>query len=219
MDCRSLLNLAASCLLAACVEGMPGGPGAGTPEAELARQSRAMQRSIVEGAAFGAVTGGLGTYFLGDREDVPKGILIGAATGAAAGAYVGYLQNNYASNEARLERLRADVEQTNAETEATIRTMRAVLERHRRDLAALRAGAQAPSGATSAAEVQQTAEASLADMHRAIDGAESRYAAFQSTRSLNLAAGQSTGADRQIAELGQRIEQMRSIADTMAGEI
>jgi hypothetical protein len=43
-------------------------------------------------------------------------------------------------------------------------------------------------------------------MYRAIDGAESRYAAFKSTRSLHLAAG-------------QRIEQMRSIADTMTGEI
>jgi hypothetical protein len=48
--------------------------------------------------------------------------------------------------------------------------------------------------------------ANLADMYRAIGGAESRYAAFQSTRSLHLAAG-------------QRIEQMRSIADTMTGEI
>ena len=36
-----------------------------------------------------------------------RGTVIGAAVGAAAGGYVGYLPQNYADNDSRLERLRA----------------------------------------------------------------------------------------------------------------
>ena len=136
-----LAALASAALLAACAQGGPGfGPGATGPEAELARQAQAMQRTVLEGAATGAVLGGVGTaLFGGDREDVLKGAVIGGVAGAAAGTYVGYLQQQYASNEDRLERLRADIERTNAETEAAVRNMRAVLDQNRRQLAAARA--------------------------------------------------------------------------------
>jgi hypothetical protein len=174
-----------------------------------------MQRTVLEGAATGAVLGGVGTaLFGGDGEDVVKGALIGGVAGAAAGTYVGYLQQQYASDEDRLERLRADIDRTNAETEAAVRNMRAVLEMNRRQLAAARAD---PAEDLPAAE--QAAERDLANMRLVTAGAERRLKEFQSTRSLELVAGQATGVDSQISELSRRIADMRAITNTMAGEV
>ena len=50
-------------------------------------------------------------------------------------------------------------------------------------------------------------------------GAERRLKEFQSTRSLELVAGQATGVDSQISELSRRIADMRAITNTMAGEV
>jgi hypothetical protein len=191
-------------------------PGATGPEAELARHASAMQRTVLEATVTGAVLGGAGTaLFGGDRDDILRGALIGAAAGAAAGTYVGYLQQRYASNEDRLERLRADIERTNAETEAAVRNMRVVLAQDRQRLAAARAAGA--SGDLPAAEA--AAERDLGNMRAIVAGAEQRRAEFMSTRSLQLAPGQATGVDRQIADLGQRIAEMRSIADTLAGDV
>jgi hypothetical protein len=205
--------IAAAALLAGCAQGgLGGGPAATGPEAELARQARAMQRTVLEGAATGAAIGGLGTIiFGGDREDVLKGAVIGGVAGAATGSYVGYLQQQYASNEDRLERLRADIERTNAEAEAAVRNMRVVLEQNRRQLATARA--TAPEDLPAA---EQAAERDLANMQLVTAGAERRLQEFQSTRSLDL--GQGTGIDRQIADLSRRVTEMRSIT-SMASQI
>ena len=199
-------------LLAACVQGGPGfGPAGKGPEAELARQARAMQRTVWEGAATGAVLGGVGAViFGGDSEDVIKGAVAGGVAGAAAGTYVGYLQQQYATNEDRLERLRADIERANADTEATLRTMRAVLDQNRRALAAARAdpGRDLPAA-------QQAAERDLANMQLATAGAGRWLDDFQSTRSLGLAGG----VERQINELSRHISDMRAVTRMMAAEV
>jgi uncharacterized protein YcfJ len=212
-----LATVVSAALLSGCVEGGPGvGPGASGPEAELARQAKAMQRTVLEGAATGALLGGVGTaLFGGDSEDVLKGALIGGVAGAAAGTYVGHLQRQYASDEDRLERLRADIERTNAESEAAVRNMRTVLEQNRRQLAAARAGARD----TSLPAAEAAAERDLANMQLVTAGAERRLEEFQSTRSLGLVEGQVTGVDSQISELSRRIADMRTITGTLAGEI
>ena len=56
-------------------------------------------------------------------------------------------------------------------------------------------------------------------MQEAIDGTEGRLAEFQSTRSLNLVAGQTTGVDAEITQLGRQIGEMRAIASQMAEAI
>jgi hypothetical protein len=207
----ALLVLAA----AACVEVTPGA-NPQTPEAELARQARALQRTVLEAAAIGAVAGAGGAYVVGGHGEVPTGVFIGLPIGVAAGTYVGSLQQRYATNEARLERLRRDIDATNAETEATIRTMRQVLARQQSQLAAARAGGQ-PTPAL--ADREQIARASLGDMRLAIDGATRREAEFDGTRALQLVPGERTGVDSQVADLGARIAEMRAIADTLAGDL
>jgi hypothetical protein len=204
-------------LLAACIDVTPRPAGPDTPEEELALQARALQRTIQEAAVAGAMAGAGGAYVIGGRGAMPAGILIGIPMGISAGTYVGFLQQQYATNEARLERLQADIELTNAETEATIRTMRVVLDRQRRSLAEVRA--QAGPGSEALTRQVTIAEENLANMAAAIDGAENRQAEFNSTRSLRLVNDQLTGVDRQIADLGQRIAEMRTIAATLSQDI
>jgi hypothetical protein len=215
-----LIALAAALALAACV-----GVGVGTdpprppetPEEELELRARALQRTVQEAAVAGAVAGAGGVYVFGGRGGPGPaiGLIGGIPIGAATGTYVGYLQQQYASNEDRLERLRADIELTNAETAAAIRTMQVVLDQQRRELAALRA-----SGASEAlgGEIRD-AEANLQNMALAVDGAEDRLAEFNSTRALRLVEGQLTGVDAQIGELSRRIAEMRTIAATLAEEV
>lgn len=212
---RLIVLLALAALMAGCVNVTPRRAPPATPEAELALQARALQRTLQEATVAGATAGAGGAYVFGGRGAVPGGILIGIPVGFSAGTYVGYLQQQYATQEARLERLRADVEATNAETAAAIATMRVVLDRQRGELARLRA---AGGGPALEAQVAQ-AEASLNDMALAVDGAENRVAEFQSTRGLRLVQGELTGVDAEIAALGGRIAEMRAIAGALAQDI
>jgi len=202
--------IAVAALLCACVEVTPNLEPA-TPEAALSRQARTLQRTILEGAATGSVAGAGGAYLVGGRGGMPAGLLIGIPVGVASGTYVGYLQQNYATDEARLERLRADIEVTLAETDAALRTMRTIVAQLRGLLAAA-VGAPDPAART-------TAERSLDDMAVAIVGAARRLDEFNATRALQLVPGQATGIDAQIADLSGRIAEMRTIASTLAGEI
>jgi gas vesicle protein len=199
-----LTALCVALLLAACV-GIGTEPSApSTPEEELAMQARALQRTVQEAAIAGATAGAGGVYLFGGKGPATAlGIVGGIPIGVAAGSYVGFLQQQYASKEARLERLRADIDQTNAETAATIRTMQLVLARQTQ-VEAVRSA---------------SAPASLNSMALAIDGAQKRRAEFESTRALGLVSEQRTGVDPQIEELSARIADMQMIAAQLAGNI
>jgi hypothetical protein len=187
---------------------------AGTPEARLAQQSRAMQRTVLEGALIGAGLGAAASEV--HAAPIPLGIVVGVSGGLVGGNYVGFLQSQYASNEERLEQLRRDIDTTNAETEAMIQTMREVLARQQSELAAARAGGQPTPELAAQQEIART---SLADMQLAIDGATAREAEFDDVRALQLVPGERTGVDSQVADLGARIAEMRQIADTLAGDV
>jgi hypothetical protein len=189
---------------------------AGTPEARLAQQSRAMQRTVLEGALIGAGLGAAASEV--HAAPIPLGIVVGVSGGLVGGNYVGFLQSQYASNEERLEQLRRDIDATNAETEAMIQTMREVLARQQSELAAARAGAGGQPTPELAAQ-EEIARTSLADMQLAIDGATAREAEFDDVRALQLVPGERTGVDSQVADLGARIAEMRQIADTLAGDV
>jgi hypothetical protein len=189
--------------------------GASEAEQQLSRRAAAMQRTVVEGALAGAVAGLAGVKFLGGKSGRP-GLYIGIPMGIAAGGYVAYLQDGYATKEAKLERAKADIDASNAEIAAAIATMRTVLALQQAELAEIRASSQ--GSAALGAEVK-AAETNLANMRAAINGAAARQAEFESTRSLRLVEGQLTGIDPEIAEMSRRIAAMREIADTLANDI
>jgi len=223
---RTLL-VSAALATAACSTGPATGSAAGSgapdaaaiaaaasPEERLSLQSRALQRTILEGALLGAGLNAAGTTAY--ARPIPFGLVIGASVGGSYGTYLAFLQARYATNEARLEKMNADAAATNAETAAAIETMRVVLDRQSRDLAALRAGAAtAPALQAAVAE----AETSLADMRVAIDGASGRQDELTATLASLEPAPEMAAVDRQIADLGTRIAEMRAIADTLAAEL
>jgi hypothetical protein len=201
--------------LAACVDVTPRERVPDTPAEELALQSRALQRTILEASLASAMAGTGGAYVIGGRGSVPGGFLLTIPVGFTSGTYVGHLQQRYASNEARLERLRADIDLTNAEVAATIATMETLLDEQRRELGAIRA--RADEGALRAQRRESTT--TLGHMQRAIEGAEGRRAEFGEVRMLRLVPSETTGVDAEIAELGQRIARMREIAASLAAEL
>jgi len=187
---------------------------AGSPEEKLSLQSRALQRTVLEGALLGAGLGAAGNSAY--ARPIPFGVVVGGTVGASFGSYLAFLQARYATNEDRLEKMTADAAATNAETEAAIGTMRVVLDRQSRDLAALRASAPgSPELQASVAE----AETSLNDMRVAINGAESRQGELEATKAALEPAPQMAAVDAQIADLGTRIAEMRAIAGTLAAEL
>lgn len=183
-------------------------------EKQLTKQARAMQRTIAEGVAIGAAIGT--AVDIGNNNKNNSGLTIGITAGALAGSYVARLQRKYARKERQLEKVRDDINRANAELEAAIGTMRAVLDLQATELAKLRA--RSGSNRKLRREVAQ-AQANLSNMRAAIKGAQGWEKEFKSTRSLKLVRGQLTGVDREIAALGQRIENMRRIADTLNGVI
>ena len=183
-------------------------------EKDLARQAKAYQRTIAEGVGTGAVLGAIiGTV---NNNNTAGGITIGVGAGALAGTYVAALQRRYVSKERKLEKMRDDINASNAELAASIATMQAVLNLQRGQLAAIRS--QAGNNKELAREVSE-AEANLSNMRATINGASKWQEEYQSTRSLKLVDNQLTGIDSEIALLSQRIESMRVIANTLAETI
>ncbi|MCF6306102.1 MAG: hypothetical protein L3J33_12125, partial [Rhodobacteraceae bacterium] len=146
------VGLTASLLVSGCgIPGVsePGGRsqvGTSSGEVELRERSTAMQKTIVEAIAVGALAGLAIGLLDRDSSGNPFGgggvggyLLAGAVAGAVAGTYVGFLQKDFASKEERLERARADIRANNAETLATIQVMQSVLNRQVADLTRLRA--------------------------------------------------------------------------------
>lgn len=182
-------------------------------EKELARQAKAYQRTIAQGVGTGIVLGGI----LGSLNNNTKtGINIGIGAGAFAGTYVAALQARYISKERKLEKIRDDINASNASLAASIATMQTVLDLQRVQLATIRA--QAGNNAELTREVAE-AEANLSNMRSTINSASNWEKEYKSTRSLKLVDQQLTGIDTEIAHLSQRIETMRKIADTLATAI
>ncbi|MFV0361411.1 hypothetical protein [Tropicimonas sp.] len=216
---RALSIVCLSAALAACSTsgGQVTRANSGDAEKDLRRMSAALQRTVIEGALAGAVVGP-GFYYR--RTVRPANVAAAAATGAtlgaAAGYYVGWVQQEYATEEDRLERLKTDLDRNSAEIQGTINVMREVLAQQDRELAAIRARAAsgaADSGAV-AAEVAE-AQANLGEMQKAIDGASRRQEEFGAARGL-VPAGGGSAIDPELRQLSNQIAAMRSIATDLA---
>lgn len=191
------------------------------PEADLAKQAAALQKTVLQGAIAGGVTGGAIGFGLGGSDDTGSGISIGLGAGTLAGSYVAYVQRSYAGRETRLRQIKKDLDSNAAEMQTTLNVMNQVLAAQKAELDAL--NARAAAGTVDQAELQRElteANGNLAQMELAIDGATKRQAEFNEARSLTIARGQTASPiDGDLANLSNQISQMRGIAGDLASSL
>lgn len=192
----------------------------GITEAErrLQKRSAAMQRTILEASGSGAALGaGAGILFGADAALL--GALLGAGTGASAGSYVAVLQQEYETDEQRLDRMIADLETANADAEGVLEAMRAVLAEQTAQIAEIRAAVAADATARTilAAELESLRQ-NVETMQAAISGADQRLADVRSARGVVQSAQAVAALDPRLGELSRRIAAMRDIATTLAQE-
>lgn len=226
------VSVSASLVLASC--DTPGGNVAvadfiGITPAEIALRdrSKALQKTVIEAIAVGALAGAA----IGLLDRTPAGdpygglglggyLLAGAVVGAVAGSYVAFLQDDFANKEERLVRARADIRANNSEMAATVRVMQTVVANQKSELNRLRAAVAA--GTADAADLNREvgeARANLAEIQRATKGAERRQKDFNRARRAVAVDNDSNNIDEELAELSTRISQMRAVADDLAQEL
>jgi len=198
-----------------------GSGGTTQAKADLANQAAAMQKTILQGAVAGGVTGGAIGFGLGGSDDAGTGFSIGLGAGALAGTYVAFLQRNYAGREARLRQIKKDLDRNASEMQTTINVMNQVLAAQKADLDAL--NAQIASGTVDQTALQRElveANGNLTQMELAIDGATKRQAEFNEARNLTISRGQTASPiDDDLAALSNQISQMRGIAGDLASAL
>lgn len=220
--------LAAVLAAAGCEQaGQHGVPGSGAAtqqarqqtEAEqlLAQRSAAMQRTMLEASGGGALAGAAAGYATFGLVGALVGAAAGGGGGAAGGNYVGNLQRDYADEERRLERVAADLDLANADAEAVLEAMGAVLAQQQAEIATIRARIATDSDAQAllSAELEDL-QRNVGEMQGAIAGADRRLADARQARSVLPKAQAEAAVDPRIGELGRRIAAMRDIADTLA---
>ncbi len=191
-----------------------------TPEeAELQRRANALKKTIIQGAATGAATGAALSLANGG-DNFWQSVIIGAVAGGLAGTYVASLQRNFADRESQLTQARSDIQATNSEVASTLQVMRTVQRREIAEVRVLqRALAAGRTDSASLAARISVAQANLADMEGAIEGAEARAAEFTQARAAIAAEPGEGNIDRELSELQNRIAQMRAVADDLSKNI
>lgn len=195
------------------------------PEQQLRDLSAAMQKTVLQGALTGAAVGtGLGLRLGGNQNKSQSGgigFTLGLGAGAVAGSYVAFLQGRFATDEARLRQVRKDLDKNNREIETTLVVMREVLALQQGELAAIRARVAAGTADQAALQTELTdASANLAEMQKAIDGAQKRQGEFASTRNLRLYQRDTDGAAQaELDALAQRVAAMREVAGQLAQQL
>ncbi len=193
-------------------------------ELDLRSQSAAMQKTVSEAIVLGGVAGLAARLLLdGPRVRVVNTgfggfFTFGAGAGAIAGTYIAHLQNNFASQEAQIAALRADVAANASETRATLQVMRIVLGNQMQELRQIQSAVNAGTAdaAALAREISQ-ARANLAEMDSAADGATGRFNEFTDAR--NATSGGSGLIQSELSQLSRQIEQMRKIAEDLVEQL
>lgn len=196
--------------------------GESAEEVELRRAAKAMQRTVLEGAAAGGVGGGLlGLTFGDDSDDVGSGVSIGIGAGAAAGTYVAFVQRKYVRRARRLKQVQDDLDRNAQEMQATLAAMNAALRVQQQELTAVRLQA-AQGSATPEDLARETAEAqsNLSQMRLAIDGATKRQEEFIAARSLTKRRSQDVAPiDPELQAMANRIAEMKAVANDLSQEL
>lgn len=178
-----------------------------TPAERAMREStERLQSTIGEGSLFGAAAGAVLGGLAGGAEGAFQGAEIGRLGGAAAGGYVRQLQSQFASQEAVLNQVLADIARTNAELERAIANMRGLIAERRAALAA-----------DNSASTIARANRNSVEIQAAIAAASQQAEFFGEARGLLLSEGASAAVlDPQLALLAERIAVMREISSGLA---
>ncbi len=178
-----------------------------TPAERAMREStERLQSTIGEGSLFGAAAGAVLGGLAGGAEGAFQGAELGRLGGAAAGGYVRQLQSQFASQEAVLNQVLADIARTNAELERAIANMRGLIAERRAALAA-----------DNSASTIARANRNSVEIQAAIAAASQQAEFFGEARGLLLSEGASAAVlDPQLALLAERIAVMREISSGLA---
>jgi hypothetical protein len=214
-------------LLAACATT---GFDQSIPESELTpnqialrKREEALNTTVWEGAALGALIGGL-TGVLASKDNRA----IGGVAGAAGGGALGALAGNYVAGRQReagdrleaLELMVADVRKKNEEASAALDIMKKVVAENRLKLEAM--NAQYKQGAISEVAYRRQLAIAQEDRQKMLSTAE------QTTKQANVFAASeqqyksenpdvdTTDLHDQIVNLGTRASSMTQIATTLA---
>jgi hypothetical protein len=181
-------------------------------ERRMREQSQAFQRTVWEGALLGAGTTSLLAAFLTGQEMAMLAGGAGATAGGLGGAYIANKQKMYATKEAVLESMTADVRKSNLDTESLIASVREVIAEDRRRLAALQrqVSRSEAAGAALAAERRRIAD-NRAVMKQASQGAREKLSMFQGAERQYRQSNPGTNTARMQQQLNAFNQSIQSL--------
>lgn len=210
--------LGLSLLLSGCASG-PSGPELTADERALREESQRLTEVVAQGGVVGALIGGLLGAALGGKRGAVIGAGAGGVVGGLGGYYVGKRQTAYATEEARIEAMIADVRADNVRLAGYIETAERVIAADRRRLDRLKADLAAAEISAAAAERELGA---IRDNHAVIaetlesvrqqrDGYRQALAqASQDMPNVDLAA-----MDAEVRQMELQIAQLESELDSL----
>ena len=203
----SLALVAAISILTACSDGPYLTWQPETPAERAMREStERLQSTIGEGSLLGAAAGAVLGGLAGGAEGAFQGAELGRLGGAAAGGYVRQLQSQFASQEAVLNQVLADITRTNAELERAIANMRGLIAERRAALAA-----------DNSASTIARANRNSVEMQSAVTAADQQAEFFGQARGLLLSEGAPAAVlDPQLALLAERIAAMKDLSAALS---
>jgi len=212
------------------LEGSGGSPGSQeavasaelTPaEKRMREQSQAFQKTVWQGALFGAGSGVLWAIIQGDdTKDILKNALIGDAVGGFSGTYIAHKQEQYSNKEDQLDSMIADVRESNEDTEALIASVRQVIDEDKRRLASVQK--QVTAGTATDAQlnaVRNRISDNQAVVDQASKGAREKYRMFQGAEQEFSKRNPGTDTSRLQSELkayNQQIETLDGLAHSIS---
>ena len=184
---------------------------------EMRSSASAFNKTLWQGVAAGAIVGGLLGAVVGNSDNRAQNMLIGAGIGALAGGLAGnYLatkQQQYATSEAQLDAVIADLRQKNDEEQRLVASLETVVAEHRLEMAELDAKYKAGTVDESAyrRKVAQI-EADREIVQDSITSANKQLDTFKETRTL--IAQQKPQTD--LSEMDAELAEMQANTDRLA---
>ncbi len=196
-----------------------------TPEQkQLRQQSRAYNKTVLQGVAAGAVAGGaIAALRGGDRRSIATGAAIGGVVGGVAGAYYAGKQRKYANEEALLDGLIEDARARNEQTTELIAMADTVYQQQSARLAQMKQ--QHADGEIERRDLQRQIQFATEDrdlLRESVEVAQNEVEAFTESRNQYVAdhPGQDVSAyDGEIAAIADRIRELESITNQLTEDI
>lgn len=191
---------------------------------EMRSSASAFNKTLWQGVAAGAIVGGLLGAVVGNSDNRAQNMLIGAGIGALAGGLAGnYLaskQQQYATSEAQLDAVIADLRQKNDQEEHLIASLETVVAEHRLEMAELDEKYKTGTVDESAyrRKVAQI-EADREIVQDSIASANKQLGTFKETRTLIAQQQPQTDLsemDAELAEMQANTDRLAALNDELA---